>query len=135
MKFQRAYHPLLAAKRAIHGFTLAEVLAALAFMAIVIPVAVEGLRVASLAGQVGPCKVVAARIAERVLNELAVTGQVQGNGQGGVVQEGPREYRWLLRTQPWPEDVMQLVTVQVTFAVQGQEYAVRLSSLVNNLSQ
>src|SRR2546427_2640107 len=34
------------------AFTLAEVLAALAFMAIVIPVAVNGLRVANRAGQV-----------------------------------------------------------------------------------
>src|SRR5436190_13357159 len=55
------------------AFTLAEVLAALAFMAIVIPVAVNGLRVANLAGQVGQRKAVAARIAERVLNEYTTT--------------------------------------------------------------
>src|ERR1051325_2433688 len=70
--------------RNARGFTLAEVLAALAFMAIVIPVAVQGLRVASLAGQVGQRKAVAGRIAERVLNELSVTGQLQGSGTSGV---------------------------------------------------
>src|SRR5215207_7041870 len=59
------------------AFTLAEVLAALAFMAIVIPVAVNGLRVANLAGQVGERKAVAARVAERVLNEWTVTGASQ----------------------------------------------------------
>ena len=63
---------------------------------------------------------------------LTAAGLVGALGSAGYIagQDG-----WLLRTQPWPEDVMQLVTVQVTFAVQGQEYAVRLSSLVNNLSQ
>src|SRR6187401_1688498 len=47
------------AKRVRAAFTLVEVLAALAFMAIVIPVAVDGLRVANLAGQVGQRKAVA----------------------------------------------------------------------------
>jgi type II secretory pathway pseudopilin PulG len=63
-------------KRSASAFTLVEVLAALAFMAIVIPVAVEGLRVANLAGQVGQRRAVAARIADRILNELFVTGQL-----------------------------------------------------------
>ena len=40
-----------ASEAARAAFTLAEVLAALLFMAIVIPVAVEGLHIASLAGK------------------------------------------------------------------------------------
>ena len=77
-----------AVKRCSAGFTLVEVLAALAFMAIVIPVAVEGLRIANLAGQVGQRKAAAARIAERVMNELFVTGQLRSTISRGVVQEG-----------------------------------------------
>ena len=103
-------------------------------MAIVIPVAVQGLRVASLAGQVGQRRAVAGRIAERVLNEFSATGQAQDGGQNGLVLEGMQQYRWALLTQPWPEDAMQLVTVQVTFPVQGQDYDVRLSTLVNTSS-
>jgi hypothetical protein len=103
-------------------------------MAIVIPVAVQGLRVASLAGQVGQRRAVAGRIAERVLNEFSATGQAQGAGQNGLVLEGMQQYRWALLTQPWPEDAMQLVTVQVTFPVQGQDYDVRLSTLINRPS-
>src|ERR1044071_3551166 len=108
MKFKPAIRPGSAVKRARAAFTLAEVLAALAFMAIVIPVAVQGLRVAGLAGQVGQHKAVAARIAGRVLNELTATGQLQGGGQNGLVQEGVQSYRWTLHSQPWPEDAMQL---------------------------
>jgi len=107
------------------------VLAALAFMAIVIPVTVEGLRIANLAGQVGERKVTAARIAERVLNEVIVTGQLRGAIQNGVVLEGAQQYQWSIRSEPWPADAMVLVTVQVIFPVQGRGYDVRLSTLVD----
>jgi len=132
MRFYRrtTHQCAFAAKRA---FTLAEVLAALAFMAIVIPVAIEGLRIANTAGLVGQRKGVAMRIAERVLNEAMVSSQSRSSGQGGVIQEGTQQYRWTLRTQPWSEDAMKKVTVQVIFPVQGAEYDVSLSTLVDNL--
>jgi hypothetical protein len=57
------------------------------FMAIVIPVALQGLRMASTAGEVGQRKMIAARIGNKVLNELKVTGQLQNTGQSGVVQD------------------------------------------------
>lgn len=117
------------------AFTLVEVLAALAFMAIVIPVAVDGLRVASLAGQVGERKATASRIAERVLNELLVTGQYRSATQKGVVQEDAREYQWSMRSEPWPLGAMRLVTVEVTYPVQGRDYDVRLSTLADNSTQ
>ena len=80
-------------KRARAAFTLAEVLAALAFMAIVIPVAVEGLRIANLAGEVGQRKAVAARIADRVLNDWIIGSRMQGAAQSGTA-------RWRRRPAP-----------------------------------
>jgi hypothetical protein len=126
LRFERAV------RRARAGFTLAEVLAALAFMAIVIPVAVEGLRVANLAGQVGQRKAVAARVAERVLNEWIVTSQSQTARPSGTVQEGVVDYAWSIRTQPWNQDTMRLVTVSVVYRAQGREYDVNLSTLLDN---
>jgi type II secretory pathway pseudopilin PulG len=120
-----------AVERARRAFTLAEVLAALAFMAIVIPVAVQGLRVASFAGQVGDRRAAAARVAERVLNELVVTGQAALGAQNGVAQEGPRSFRWTLLSEPWNEGTLNLVTVRVVFDVQGEEFDVWLSTLVD----
>ena len=115
--------------RARAGFTLAEVLAALLFMAIVIPVAVQAVRVASLAGEVGEHKAAAARIAERVMNELLVTGGVQQSAASGIVDEGTRSYNWSMRSEQWSEDAMNLVTVTVVFDAQGQEYDVNVSTL------
>jgi prepilin-type N-terminal cleavage/methylation domain-containing protein len=108
------------------GFTLAEVLAALAFMAIVIPVAVQG-----VAGQVAARKADAARIGDRVLNELEVTGQLLSGVQSGVIQEGTREFRWSMQTQSWLEGNLNQVTVSVAFEVQGQAYDLRLATLID----
>ena len=126
------FAPYNRAKRACAAFTLAEVLAALVFMAIVIPVSVEALRIANLAGQVGERKAVAARIAERVLSEWSVTGQLPGTGQSGTVQEGAHEFRWSLSSAQWPQGTMQEVTVKVVYQVQGREYEVHISTLSDN---
>src|SRR5438105_9085 len=124
-----------AVRRARAAFTLVEVLAALTLMAIVIPVAVDAMRLANLAGQVGQRKAVAGRIAERVLNESIVTGQLRGATQNGVIQEGAQQYQWSIRSEPWSQDAMRLVTVQVRYPVQGRDYEVRLSTLVDNSTQ
>jgi prepilin-type N-terminal cleavage/methylation domain-containing protein len=127
-----------AAKGRRSGFTLAEVLAALLLLAIVIPVALQGLRVASTAGEVGQRKMVAARIGNKVLNELKVTGQLQNTGQTGVVQDHGISYRWTVKNQSWTEDTlsqMSVATVTVSFQVQGRNYDVNLSTLLASPQQ
>ncbi len=114
------------------GFTLAEVLAALMFMAIVIPVAVQGLRIASRAGEVAQRKDQAARVAERVLNEHIVTTNWNQSVQSGTLLEGGLQYRWTLRNELWSRDAMQLLSVEVVYAVQNQDYSVRLSTLASS---
>ena len=56
-------------RRRRDGYTLAETLAALLFLAIVIPAVVEALHVAGRAGTASVRRAVAARIAERILTE------------------------------------------------------------------
>lgn len=123
--------PRSSTTKTVRGFTLAEVLAAMVFLAIVIPVAVEGLRIAGAAGQVGLREPVAARVAERVLNEwLATSASVTGTSSG-TAEEGPFEFRWTLRSQLWAEDAMQLVTVDVFYDIQGREHEFRLATLAD----
>lgn len=142
------------------AFTLAEMLAALLFMAIVIPVAAQALRIASLAGEVARRKGEAVRVAERVLNECILTTNYFQSGQRGFVVEGSREFQWTLQTEIWNQTMtnqlrgtsaigqlasgqpmanqfaasqvpMSLLTVEVLYPVQNQDYSVRLSTLVN----
>jgi hypothetical protein len=114
------------------AFTLAEVLAAMLFLAIVIPVAVEALHVSSLAGEVAARKGAAARIADRILNESLVTTNWSGGVQSGTVSEGALDFRWTLTAQNWPQDSMQMLTAEVKFLAQGKDYSVKLSTLANS---
>jgi Tfp pilus assembly protein PilV len=114
------------------GFTLAEVLVALLFMAIVIPTAVEALHVASLAGEVAARKSSAARIADRILNESIVMTNWDNGTQSGTTSEGSQDFRWQLTSQKWPQDaMMQQVTAEVTFSAQGHDYSVKMSTLAS----
>lgn len=136
-------------KPRIKGYTLVEVLAALALMAIVIPVAIQGLHIAAQAGEISQRRAVAAQIGERVLNEALVTGQTAG--QSGVEKAGPYEFRWSVRNEPWSPpptqgsvstanginpnainaSTMQQISAEVKFSVQGREQSVKISTLMN----
>jgi type II secretory pathway pseudopilin PulG len=113
----------------VGGFTLAEVLAALLFMAIVIPVTMQGVAVASRAGVMGERKAAAMRIAERVLDEQIATGQIAQATPYGTIVDGDLSYPWTLTTESWTEDLMTVVTVRVTFDVQGKTFDVAASTL------
>jgi prepilin-type N-terminal cleavage/methylation domain-containing protein len=111
------------------AFTLVEVLAALLLMAIIIPVAMDGMSVASRAGLLGQRKAAAMRVAERVLNGLIVEGETQGSTSGNT-SEGDINYPWAMKSETWAEDAMLHLTVTVTFSVQGNNYDVSVSTLI-----
>jgi hypothetical protein len=117
------------------AFTLAEVLAALLFMAVVIPVAIEVLHVSSLAGEVAARKGEAARVADRILSEDLVTTNWSGGAQNGTVTEGSDSFSWTLTTQTWPQDQMELLTAEVSFQAQGRNISVKMSTLANQQNQ
>jgi hypothetical protein len=106
-------------------------------MGIVVPVAIEGLHIASLAGAVAERKGEAARVAQRILDESLVTTNWNNQTiQNGTVTEGQRQFRWTLRNDPWNEDqnqnVMHQLCVEVFYTAQNREYSVRLSTLVDS---
>ncbi len=126
------------------AFTLAEVLAAMLFLAIVIPVAVEALHTSSLAGEVAARKGAAARIADRILNESLVTTNWTSGMQSGTVSEGALDFKWTLTSQTWPQGPvqtltpqsgqpvpMQILSVTVNFPAQGRDYSVTLNTLAS----
>ena len=131
MKLITSPNKKCAAQRGCWAFTLAEVLAALLFLAIVIPTAVEALHVASLAGEVAARKGVAARVADRILSESLVTTNWSSGNQSGTVTEGILDFKWKLTTQNWPQDSMQMLTAEVSFSAQGNDYSVKMSTLAN----
>jgi len=112
---------------------LIEVLASLLVMAIVIPVAMQGMSMVSRAAVLGEHKVAAMRVAERVLNEqlsVLTLGQPIPTSGNGTETDGDATYPWTMQTVPWPQDTnMTEMTVQVTFTLQGNSYVMSLGTL------
>ena len=103
-------------------------------MAIIIPVAMEGMSIASRAGVLGQRKAAAMRVAEHVLNELMVEGETVHTSSSGVTADGDTSYPWTMRSEPWSEDAMLQLTVVVTFTVLGSDYTVSASTLMASTS-
>ncbi len=100
------------------------------FLAIVIPVAVQGLQIASRAGTVALRKSEAVHVADHLLGEMVATGQWKLSG-GGTVREGIHEYRWKVESRAWEKDALKLVSLQVVYSVQNRDYDVRVSTLLD----
>ena len=117
------------------GFTFVEILAAMVFMAVVIPAVIEGLTLANRTGLVAQRKRVAAQLADGKLSELVVTQQTQGSAPAGDFGADHPGYRWTIKSDQWAEDgAMRLVTIQVWYKVQEREYEVHLSTLVSGVT-
>lgn len=115
------------------GFTFAEILAAMLFMAIVIPVTVRGVSLANRMGVMAERKRVAAELASLKLNEVFLDDSWrEGNKEGNYDDTDDAalsQYRWTLEITPWTDDVMRLIVVKVFYKVQNVEYSVNLGTL------
>ena len=131
------------------AFTLAEVLAALLLMAIVVPVTVEALHTANLAGEVAQRKALAARLGERILTEHIVSQQ-WNSVQNGNESVGPYQFTWIMRNQAWNPNTttpavvngstinaagVHELAIDVSFIAQNKNYSVHLSTLIDTTQQ
>lgn len=119
-------------KRGEKGFTFAELLAAMLFTAIVIPIALEGIAVANRASVYAERKLTATRLAERMLNEMVITDTWSTVTKGDVFENEFANYRWRLEREYWNQGSMTALHMYVFFTVQGIEYSVVISTLVSD---
>jgi type II secretory pathway pseudopilin PulG len=111
---------------------LVEVLAALLMMAIIIPVALQGMSIVSRAAVLGQHKAAAMRVADRVLNEqlsVITLGQPIPTSGSGTETDGNDTYPWTMQTSQWRQDNMTEMTVEVNFTLQGKQYQMSLQTL------
>ena len=112
------------------GFTLVETLAAMLFMAILIPVAMQGVMVANRTGIVAERKRVAAQLADQILTNAVVTEEWRNGSQQGDFGNDWPGYNWTLEDAAWDVDALRILSVKVEYEVQGKIYEVILSTLV-----
>lgn len=112
------------------AFTFAEILAAMMFLALVIPVAMQAITISSNAGTVASRKATATRLGDALLNELAITDQWRSGTQSGQFEAPYETYSWQIQSEPWEQQGMTQLSLQVQFVVREQNFDVVLSTLV-----
>jgi Tfp pilus assembly protein PilV len=117
------------------GFTFVEVLAALLFLAIVVPAIVQALTLANRASVMAERHAIAGELAENELNQMVIDNAWSNapatSGDFGTIAPG---YHWTMTTNNWAADTVNQMTelaIDVFYTVQGHEYSVHLSTLVS----
>ena len=122
-------------RRKTAGFTFVEVLAALLFLAIVVPAVVQALTLANRASSMAERHAIAGECAENKLNEMLLDNNwANAPTSSGDFGATAPVYRWQMKTANWPADTVNPMTelgVDVFYTVQGREYSVHLSTLVS----
>jgi type II secretory pathway pseudopilin PulG len=118
------------AQRCRSAFTLVEILATLAFLGLVIPVAVKAVLLASRAGEIAERSMIAEQLGENKLGELMLANAWTTAESRGTFDDQPG-YRWELKRNDWQTGAMTELDMDVFYPVQGGEQTLRLSTLVN----
>ena len=112
------------------GFTLVEVLASLVLVAIILPVAMKGLALATGLAELARQRREAGALAETLLAESVATGEWQEGGQAGDFAPEHPQYGWTVDVQDWEGTYLRQVDVRVQWTARSQERSVTLTTLV-----
>jgi len=113
-----------------HAFTFAEILAAMFFMALVIPVAMQAITISSDAGSMAKRKSVAVQLGDALLQELAITDTWRTGNQSGQFEQPYEEYSWQIRNEPWHQQGLTQLSLEVEYLVRERPQIVVLTTLV-----
>lgn len=113
------------------AFTFVEILAALVFLAILVPAVIEGITLSSRASILAERSAIAAELAQNKIDELTLNDTWASAETGGDFGADWPGYRWESTQSTWEVDTMTLLAVKVRFTVQGQDRNVVLTTLVN----
>ena len=112
------------------GFTLIEVLAAVVLVAIVMPVVMRGISLATSAAGISRQRTEAATLASMKLHELVATGQWQnGSTSGDFAGEFP-DYQWSAQIADWTDPDLEQLDVKVMWTARGRQQSITVSTLI-----
>lgn len=118
--------------RCTRGFTLIEALAAMALIAVVLPVVMQGISVAIGLSSHARHQAEAATLAKMKLDELIATQQLDGSAPQGDFGEDFPGYEWTADINTWPSDAnLSELTITVTWTARQRQQQVQVATLVN----
>jgi len=112
------------------GFTLIEVMAAIVLIAIVLPVVMRGISLATLVGELARRKAEAAVLAHSKLNEIVVTNLWQSGALSGDFGPDHPEYRWTGELTNWDRSTLKQLDVHITWGPGDQKHSVTMTTLL-----
>lgn len=112
------------------GFTLVEALATLTLIAIILPVAMRGVALATAAAGLAKRQMEAVSLAERKMAELTISGDWNDSDLSGDFGEDYPDYRWEGEVSAWDDPLLLQLEVRVRWPWHGAERSVALTTLV-----
>lgn len=112
------------------GFTLVEILATLALVAIVLPVAMSGISLALRVADESRRQTEAATLARNKLAEIVAYNLWQTTTLSGDFGPDMPEYRWAATVSDWQVANVRQIDVAVTWVHGGRERSVAVSTLL-----
>lgn len=112
------------------GFTLMEVLAAMALLAFILPAVMKGISIATVLASDSTRKITAAELAENRLAEVLLLEEWKdGSARGDFGDEYPG-YRWTMTTSDWNEVGLKQIELSVAWTQRGYDKEFLLTTLM-----
>ncbi len=100
------------------------------FVALVLPAAIHGIRLAGDAGSISQRRITATQLGESRLSELAATDEWRRGQNSGTFPEPWEDYEWSVVSEGWTEAGVTELRMEVSFTIRQRRQTIQLTTLV-----
>jgi prepilin-type N-terminal cleavage/methylation domain-containing protein len=111
------------------AFTMVEVLVSMVLMAVILPVAMQGISLALRGASLARQKSVAASLAQTQMADLIAAGDWSQANMQGAFPDDP-DYTWTAELTEWSGTTVEQLEVDVLWTARGQQRSVSLDTLI-----
>lgn len=113
------------------GFTLIEILATFVLIAIILPVAMQGISLSTRMASDSKRKIEAAALAEKKLTEIIVSAEWKNGDESGNFGDEYPEFTWRYEVNEWEtEELIRQVGLYVEWTASNKTHSVIVTTLV-----
>lgn len=112
------------------GFTFIELLATVALIAIIMPVAMKSIGLCTRLGGLSRRQIEAASLAKTKMTDLIVSGDWENGAQHGNFGDEWPGYQWKAAATNWTDSTVRELDLTVFWDSMGRERTITLSTLV-----